>query len=203
MKWPLVNSLIVLTTTLLVVAAFVGGWILLDKFLNPAYVPYGTRTLYQEAARTEIMEQPVAYIGAERCNGCHFSVEQEWLHSAHGTVACENCHGPRSTHVENGVSTPVNTTADLCLTCHARLASRPDAFPQVHPEDHSNGLACLQCHDPMHPDVSRPPQVTHTLSEGMDCLACHRSQGLRPMPVGHEQHSVESCLQCHIEEEQR
>ncbi len=203
MKRGVIGLLIVLGTTLLVVAIFIGGWILLDKTLSPSYIPYGTRTLYQEAARAVTMEQPVVYLGAERCGECHFPIEQEWVHSAHRTVACENCHGPGSAHVENGVSNLVNTSANLCLTCHARLVSRPDTFPQVHPEEHSSGLPCLQCHNPMHPDISKPPQMTGTLSEGTDCLACHGSQGFLPFPTDHEQRSTESCPQCHVEGERR
>ncbi len=140
MKRGLLSALIIVGTTLLVVAIFIGGWVLLDKFLSSSDVPYGTRTLYQEASRAVTMEQPAVYVGAEQCEQCHLSAEQEWLHSAHKVVTCENCHGPRSTHVENGASIPINTSADLCLTCHAQLASRPDTFPQVHSEEHSGGI---------------------------------------------------------------
>lgn len=190
--------MIVVGTTLLVVAIFIGGWVLLDKFLSPSYFPDGTRTLYQEASRAITMKQPAVYVGAERCGQCHFSTEQEWLHSSHKVVTCENCHGPGSAHVETGIANSVNTSVNLCLTCHARLVSRPESFPQIYSEEHSGGLPCLQCHNPMHPDISNPPQMTHTLYQGVDCLACHGSQGLRPVPAGHEQRSGESCPQCHI-----
>ena len=201
MKRALLNALVVTGTTLLIVTIFVGGWMLLDNFLNPTYVPYGTRALYQEASRTVTMAQPVLYVGAEQCEQCHLSIEQEWLHSSHRVVTCENCHGPRSAHIENGVSIPINTSADLCLTCHAQLAGRPDTFPQVLPEEHSNGLSCLQCHNPMHPDMSNPPPMTHALHQGVDCLTCHGAQGFRPVPNDHEGRAGESCPQCHIIEE--
>ena len=37
-------------------------------------------------------------------------------------------------------------TAVLCVRCHTASAAKPKGFPQVNPEEHSNGLACGQCH---------------------------------------------------------
>ena len=151
------------------------------------------------------MKQPAVYVGAEQCGQCHLSTEQEWLHSSHKVVTCENCHGPESEHINSAADMEVSTSVSLCLTCHARLNSRPSTFPQVLAEEHSSGLACLECHNPMHPDTSSPPQVTHTLNQGVDCLTCHGSQGLglRPVPTDHEQRTGESCPQCHTEEKQQ
>ncbi len=191
------GPVIILGITLLVAIVLWGGWILLDKFFSFTYLSSGTRTLYQETSRANAMEHPLAYVGSEQCGKCHPFIEQEWLHSAHKTVACENCHGPASAHVESGVPIPANTADNLCLTCHARLAAKPEIFPQVEPEEHSQGLPCLQCHNPMHPDMSRPPPMPHALFEKADCLTCHGSPGFRSVPPDHEQRAGESCPQCH------
>ncbi len=189
--------MIALVTTLLIIAIFIGGWILLDNFITSSYGSTGTRNLYQEASRVVAMEQPPVYAGTEKCLQCHSSTGQEWLHSSHSPVACEDCHGPGSEHINSAGPIEVSTSASLCLTCHARLASRPDTFPQVLAEEHSSGLACLQCHNAMHPSLGEPPQMPDIFSEGTECVVCHEEQNLRSMPADHALRSEETCSQCH------
>lgn len=192
----LVNPLIILGTVIVTIAISLGGWVLIDELLEP-YAVYGTRALYQEASRAVTMNQPVVYQGTEYCGQCHPPIEQEWLHSAHKTVACEDCHGPGGPHLSNTSIDQIDT-ANLCLTCHASLASRPDTFPQVDPGEHSGGLVCTACHNPMHPDSSQPPLMPHTFYQVEQCLICHGSQSFRPVPANHEDRPVEGCPRCHI-----
>lgn len=192
---------IILGIILLSVVTFGGGWVVLDKVLKPIYLTDGTRTVYQQDWRVNAMEQPLVYVGSEQCGGCHPSVKEEWLQSSHKTVACEVCHGPGSTYVETGIPIPVNDTINLCLTCHAQSAAKPETFPQPSIEAMSSGLACIQCHNPMHPDVGNTPQIPHRYwyFPEISCLACHGSQGASPAPANHLQRPDETCIRCHSE----
>ena len=196
-KKYLIISLIVTGTTLAAIAIFVGVWTILDNFITSSYVSDGTRELFQETSRVEAMEQPPIYIGTEKCLQCHNSFAQEWLHSSHNTVACEDCHGPGSKHVSSGAPMQLSSSTALCLTCHARLDSKPANFPQVSVNEHSGGLDCVQCHNPMHPNISGPPEMPDIFSKDTDCLICHQEQNLRSMPENHAMLSEETCAQCH------
>lgn len=190
------NPLIIggIVVAALVVAAV--GWLLLDRLMNP-YLAEGTRARFQEASRAETMAQPVTFLGAERCGQCHAKIQQEWLHSAHGSVTCEDCHDPGRAHAEGAARMTVSESPELCLTCHAELLSRPEEFPQVEEGVHSLGLPCVQCHDPMRPEAIVGPTRAHLSYEGTDCMVCHGSDRFQPAPADHEGRSLESCSRCH------
>ncbi len=44
-------------------------------------------------------------------------------------------------------------TAVLCARCHTASAAKPKGFPQVNPEEHSNGVPCQTCHQPHSPAI--------------------------------------------------
>ena len=46
-------------------------------------------------------------------------------------------------------------------------------------------------------EPSRGPDITHALEEHEICLACHSSEGIRPMPADHTGLSNEICTLCH------
>lgn len=189
--WPVAGIV------LMALIVFSGGWILLDGFLKPYLVQPGSGAVFQEVSQAAAMEQPVIYLGPERCGECHRSILSEWLHSPHRTVVCENCHDPGRSHVEEVVPMTVNASSSLCLTCHKEPGSRPCAFAQADADGHGGGLSCLECHSPMHPDVEEAPQMIHTTYQGADCLICHASQAFQPAPTDHEQRSAMSCRHCH------
>jgi hypothetical protein len=177
-----------------------GGWLLLDKLLEPYFVAEGARAGYQENTRAAIMEQPVVFVGAEECGQCHADVRRDWLYSAHGGVTCEDCHAPGATHIAGGAEMETNPSAELCLNCHTALSARPAAFPQVDAGAHSGGKSCLGCHDPMHPRVASAPGRVHLSYEGLDCTACHDADSPQPAPANHGGWTMEICGQCHREE---
>lgn len=179
--------------------AFVGGWLLLDKMLEPYFIAEGARAGYQENTRTELMEQPVVFVGAEVCGQCHPEVRLDWLYSAHGSVTCESCHAPGVTHIVDSEEMLVNDSPELCLGCHTSLTARPSEFPQVDDEAHSQGRLCIQCHNPMHPGIFNPaaPRRAHFTYEGLDCLVCHGSDSPKPVPESHVGRTMASCGQCH------
>ena len=166
-----------------VLIAFVGGWLLLDKMLEPYFIAEGARAGYRENTRTALMEQPVVFVGAEICGQCHAEIRRDWLYSAHGSVTCENCHAPGGTHVAGEAVMDTEASSELCLGCHTTLSARPADFPQVEGDAHSGGSRCVDCHNPMHPRLVSAPRRVHLTYQGLDCTACHGGDSPQPAPV--------------------
>ena len=110
----------------------------------------------------------------------------EWVHSSHSTVACEDCHGPGNAHATTGQPIEINTSSSLCLTCHARLDSKPTDFPQID--------------NAMHPNIGAAPQMPDISVNTTDCLACHSADSVIPMPANHAGRTSDSCTECHTVE---
>ena len=159
---------------------------------------FALRAPNREANQREWMSLTAVYADSSTCADCHGDIYQAWSTSAHGTVACENCHGPAQAHVENPiVSVSSDTSQQLCETCHAQLAARPSAFPQVEPSEHyPPQSACLSCHLPHRPG----PAATITHAPEGDCLQCHSATNARPakpVPINHTGRANDQCLICH------
>jgi len=191
------NPLITMGLALVALAVFIGGWILLDAFFAPYLDQPGSRASFQEISQDYVMNKSVACLGTELCGECHQEILEGWLDSEHCTVVCENCHEPGGLHIEGLASMTVNTSSSLCITCHEESSLRPGDFPQVISAEHCGGLLCLNCHNPMCPDVGTAPTSIHTIYEGMNCLVCHGAQGFHPAPADHAQRTIESCAHCH------
>ena len=72
-------------------------------------------------------------------------------------VTCEACHGHWEIHNGNLETMTAATTSDACLTCHQKLAGRPENFLQIeslaqHLTDQElseeDATGCVDCHDP-------------------------------------------------------
>ena len=123
-----------------------------------------------------------------------------WEKADHRTVSCENCHGPARAHLEIKARLVVDTSRELCGTCHAKLVSRPSDFPQVDMEEMGEHAECVTCHDPHDPRAGMPPQVPHTLEGRTDCQLCHGSHEPWVTPPPEIPHTLEGrseCLSCH------
>jgi predicted CXXCH cytochrome family protein len=143
---------------------------------------------------SEWKQLPVQYVSVTQCNSCHTEKFSAWSTSVHQSVSCENCHGSGTAHIEKGDSLVVNTTRDLCVTCHSQVVGRPDAFPQVDATKHGKGLLCISCHNPHNPII---PGVPHQIEGNTNCLNCHAANGVKPFPTDHAGRTSEYCLGCH------
>lgn len=172
-------------------AAILQGVFTLDDF--------ALRPPNREADQRGWMSLPAVYADSSSCAGadCHGDIYQAWATSAHGTVACENCHGPAQAHVEDATTKVMSDTSpQLCETCHAQLAARPSAFPQIEPTQHYPESACPSCHLPHRPG----PAATITHAPEGDCLQCHSATNARPakpVPINHTGRTNDQCLLCH------
>ena len=196
-----------LTRAGLILAAAVVAFVLLRAaILQGAFTldEFALRPPNPEANQREWMSLPAVYGDSSSCGSadCHSDIYEAWTRSAHGTVACENCHGPAEAHVENPVAkVSSDTSPQLCETCHAQLAARPSAFPQVEPSQHYPESPCLSCHLPHRPG----PAATITHAPEGDCLQCHSATNARPakpVPINHAGRTNDQCLFCHEGEKQ-
>jgi hypothetical protein len=116
---------------------------------------FGRYGHYRANAIGEIAALPVNYAGHQVCEGCHTDVQDVKSKGVHKGVACESCHGPQAAHANDPASvTPVKLdTMVLCPRCHTANIAKPKNFPQVDIADHSNGAACITCHQPHSPAI--------------------------------------------------
>jgi len=96
-----------------------------------------------------------AFAGRAVCEECHDDVAAERVDGAHSAVGCEACHGALASHaVEPSEVLPeLPEATSLCLSCHRISVARPEWFPQVEPDEHSEGEACDECHLPHNPGM--------------------------------------------------
>lgn len=157
----------------------------------------------ENAAKWEA--RPVRYLGPSDCSGCHLDKFIEWGRSKHYMNSCENCHGPAQAHLQYGAKLTVETSPELCKGCHDKLSSRPGDFPQIDSEQHAGGWPCVNCHDPHRPEQvlqaqagkATAPDIPHALDDQSDCLGCHASGPIGPLPDNHAGRTNGICLGCH------
>lgn len=141
-----------------------------------------------------------AYAEAGICRSCHGLQANLQVASRHRTVACDSCHGALDEHATGDpvAALPLATPRpDICATCHAAAAGRPAGFPQVDLATHYTSGVCLGCHDSHSTAALRPPVVSHPLDRLPVCTTCHKADGLKRLPVGHEPAADAVCLGCH------
>ncbi|MBI4445275.1 MAG: DmsE family decaheme c-type cytochrome [Acidobacteria bacterium] len=169
-------------------------------------------------------QAPPEKVGNETCLSCH-DVEPTLSRTPHAAKECENCHGPGSTHVENGGdlslsfrANPAPWAVTQCLSCHQSnthlTAFRASAHGrnsvacvschQVHQERAEFGLlkkdqaaVCTDCHPATRAELRKP--FHHPVLEGaMRCSDCHQPHLEERRPLRRLVHgSDDSCLSCH------
>ena len=122
--------------------------------VRAALIPpdFGLYGFYRAGALDDNRAQPVQYVGQETCVVCHADVDELRQQARHAKVACEACHGPAASHVEDFTVTPVVAESrPLCLRCHEAGLGKPAFLPTVVPADHFDG-ECTMCHNPHKPN---------------------------------------------------
>ena len=116
---------------------------------------FGLYGHYRAGALADIAARPLAFAGRAACADCHSDVVDARKGSKHERIGCEACHGALAAHAADPSSAqPVlPDTTKICLVCHAHSVTRPVSFPQVDPQEHSQGQPCTSCHRPHHPEI--------------------------------------------------
>lgn len=143
---------------LLLVASAV-AFVLVRHFAVPESFGMFGHYRFDSVAEHSALTPSHGTVGA--CAECHD--EEAEIHDTgkHGSVSCEVCHAPMSTHVEAEQQVApmrIQRSYELCGWCHQRLAARPREFPQVVLSDHviEQGMdlteaVCLECHNAHNP----------------------------------------------------
>jgi hypothetical protein len=138
--------------------------------ISLALVDTSPRTNSQEWA-----VRPARFVGEETCDSCHQDITESVAGSAHKSVECETCHGVAGEHALTGAPIQlVKGDASLCGLCHGRVFSRPEGFPQMDLEEHAEGKACTECHNPHSPQRSASHQLPSSWEALPQCLTCHQ-----------------------------
>jgi len=148
---------------------------------------FGKYGFYRGAAVDEIAAHKMSYAGYRACTECHDDIFQTKQQGSHQGLACETCHGAAAAHAEAPDQTlpTIPKGRDYCQLCHAYNPSRPTGFPQIIPETHNPGKACITCHN------SHSPQLK---PEAEECSTCHG--GIANQKVV-SFHAALPCARCH------
>jgi predicted CXXCH cytochrome family protein len=101
----------------------------------------------------------VKYRGTAYCKECHEDKYRDIVDSPHGSIQCENCHGPALGHPKDPPTLPTDRKRELCLRCHYKLpyeTSQRGRIKGVNSATHHPQEECVLCHYPHNP--KRPPQ---------------------------------------------
>ena len=170
---------------LVLFAIVISGLVIARQFLVPE--SFGKYGHYRANAVDDIAALPISYSGYKACIDCHDDIYATKQASNHSGLSCETCHGPCQDHVSDPTEFIPTAPRDrgYCILCHGYNPSRPSGFPQILPDRHNPGEACMSCHQPHNPELPYPPE---------QCSACHREIATRKM-VSH--HSSVACTVCH------
>ncbi len=125
-------------------------------------------------------------------------------HLGRTTTTCVYCHKEITDPQSLAVLIPhlVENHKDRCLECHSKDAVEP--FPDNHEDREID--TCLLCHNTTekHEAISGatlktvPPRIPHPLEGHDDCLRCHATDSIKPLPtLGHEGRTAVMCQICH------
>lgn len=148
---------------LLLVLAIVGGIFTVRFFIVPSDFGIHERGYmygwHRKANETEWQKYPVKYKTSVVCRECHKDKYADIKDSPHGTVSCENCHGPNFDHPRDPVGLTIDRSRALCIRCHAYLPYKDNVrakIPGINPETHHPQAECIMCHYPHDPTRSNP-----------------------------------------------
>jgi hypothetical protein len=138
---------------ILVAAGFMARYFLVpaDFGVHERGYMYGWHRKSNEA---EWQSVSVKYKTTKVCIPCHKDKYTDIKDSPHGSISCENCHGPNLDHPKNPLALEINRSRSLCLRCHAKLPYKGTlrgSFKGIAPESHYPEAECMMCHYPHDP----------------------------------------------------
>lgn len=115
-----------------------------------------------------------------------------------GDAECVTCHDPHEPRA--GMPPQVPHTMEgraNCQTCHNPQAHEPfEQVPPQAPHSMEGRSDCLSCHGSSEFRGASLPHVPAGLG-GTNCLLCHTTGGVKPLPDDHTGRTSATCLNCH------
>ena len=159
-----------------------------------------------------VVVEGAEYVGAETCStsDCHEKQYQYFNLNQHSSVsiaisdedaeageaeACETCHGPGSTHVENRGRVPgdiIIAEADACFSCHLDVKAK--FMLQHHHPVPEGAMFCSSCHNMHGKDVTASGGAM-LLGQWERCFTCHKDKR-GPFVFEHDA-MRDGCGSCH------
>lgn len=140
------------------------GVIILLLLFRAFYVPddFGVHgdsfmyNYYRQSNEQEWMDQQVKFRDKNYlfCDECHAEEVEIRTEDLHGTIACQNCHGPALDHPDDPESLATDRSRELCLRCHTALpytTSERKRIPGIINAEHWPDEECVSCHNPHNP----------------------------------------------------
>ncbi len=121
---------------------------------------------FRADSTTEIAATHPTYVSPDSFSTAYPKEYETWSAGIHKVVKCQICHiaadksqysATLAAAVPQSAAAALPTPADtrkLCVKCHEKIAGRPDYMPQIEVASHSNGKACIACHNPHSPLVA-------------------------------------------------
>lgn len=137
--------------------AFVAGKLI---FPPKSFWAYGH---YRANSVSEIAAAHPTYVNPDSFSSAYPKEYEAWSTGIHKVVKCQICHiaadksqyaafSAEATALPAATTLPMPAdTRKLCVKCHEKIAGRPDFMPQIEVASHSNGQACIACHNPHSP----------------------------------------------------
>ncbi len=177
---------------------FIAGKIILPPRSFWAYGHYRGNSV------SEITAARPTYVSPDSFSTAYPREYETWSTGIHKVVKCQICHiaadkSQVATSLAAGLPQPAaaalptpGDTRKLCVKCHEKIAGRPDYMPQIEVDSHSNGQACIACHNPHSPLFSvaggpiTPAGGAGTAGEDLAagkkvsaiCAGCHGTVGV-------------------------
>lgn len=157
--------------------ALIVRWLVVD----PSFYRYGH---FRADSVPELTARKVAWQGGSYCRDCHSERHAQWSANSHKTVNCEICHGAAQDHPANGKLPIPADTRQLCSLCHAKMAERPRAQPQIVLAEHGGGQQCVACHNPHAPKLAgvvanvAGDRAAGAKKHAESCAGCHGAHAI-------------------------
>jgi predicted CXXCH cytochrome family protein len=155
------------------------------------------------------------------CMQCHVTGYNPLTDTAKSDgISCESCHSPiPASHP--GETVPINTTTDLCSTCHTDARFGWDTWKES--THFQKNMICSDCHNPhstslklvdpssgdasslcenCHKEIADNQYHTQHVKSGATCVSCHLgsskgSDDFHRVPDHDFKPKLEACNECH------
>jgi len=161
--------------------------------------------------RTELVEDPGAFVGSEICLDCHDSFRGHFVRSEFH-ADCESCHGPAERHLYSARAVDIAyPSSETCAACHRIAETTLLGWSN---SDHARaGVLCSDCHNTHNRELQHlrktesPDEglMLHAGAASRMCASCHpQITAQLELPAHHPiLEGMLECTDCHSPHQSR